>query len=237
MISHHWLCVLFFPPKKRIFFGLEKNSLLYSFTNKEAIMPKRKNLLSSSAPSKSADNHAQEKKPVMQQTNTTGKKNSTPHHSLREEEEKKKKKKKELLKKNSSDINNQEIGKERSDAQEVERGPTIFDQLPMLKKGTLGFILKPGSSVHHNTISFLYAVLAALLASLAFMYILPNIPAIHIFVLLGLVVSLFVSIQYVLPELRQINFSAPISSPGRLIEQSDTSKQQLFIMEDRVKSN
>jgi hypothetical protein len=197
-------------------------------------MPKRKNPLSSSAPSKNADSHAQEKKPVMQQTNTTGKKNSTPHHSLREEE---KKKKRELPKKNASDINNQEIAKERSDAQEVERGPTIFDQLPMLKKGTLGFILKPGSSVHHNTISFLYAVLAALLASLAFMYILPNIPAIHIFVLLGLVVSLFVSIQYVVPELRQINFSAPISSPGRLIEQSDTSKQQLFIMKDRVKSN
>ncbi|KAG2374141.1 hypothetical protein C9374_010978 [Naegleria lovaniensis] len=74
-----------------------------------------------------------------------------------------------------------------------------------LKKGTIGFILKPGSSLHPNFIKVLWTSIVALLVCLVFMYYVPSIAKYHVAILFLITMALSITLFIVIPMLRQMH--------------------------------
>lgn len=86
-----------------------------------------------------------------------------------------------------------------STSSETTSNPSInvdpLANLPgFLKKGTIGFILKPGSSLHPNFVKVLWTSIVALLACLVFMYYVPSIAKYHVAILFLITMALSVTL-------------------------------------------
>ncbi|KAL9646810.1 hypothetical protein ABK040_013672 [Willaertia magna] len=103
----------------------------------------------------------------------------------------------------------------------ISEGTVNLDPLAnlpaFLKKGTIGFILKPGTSLHPKFVRVLWLSIFAFFLCLLFMYYVPGIARYHVVILFVLAVLLSITLQYVIPALRKVRDEENLELRKRLL--------------------